>query len=116
MSIVHLPKAVSDPFRGTRREQKAWFLLALPSALGLAGSNIAVADVADDSTSSVATIVVTAQHLNEERPRIYTDTGAYNYKLDSKAIEAQPGGENVQLNQVLLQVPDSAQDSFGQLH
>ena len=27
-----------------------------------------------------------------------------------------PGGSNVQLNQVLLQAPDVAQDSFGQLH
>ena len=63
-----------------------------------------------------ATIVVTAQHLNEERSRIDTDTGATTYKFDSKAIEAEPGGNNVQLNQVMLQLPDAAQDSFGQLH
>ena len=27
-----------------------------------------------------------------------------------------PGGSNMQLNQVLLQAPDVAQDSFGQIH
>ncbi len=76
----------------------------------------APAQVADQASSSIPTIVVTSQHLNEERSRIDTDTGASTYKFDSKAIEAQPGGSNVQLNQVMLQVPDAAQDSFGQLH
>ena len=71
---------------------------------------------ADRASSSIPTIVITAQHLNEERSRIDTDTGASTYKFDSKAIEAEPGGNNVQLNQVMLQLPDAAQDSFGQLH
>ena len=34
----------------------------------------------------------------------------------SKDIEAQPGGDNTLLNQVMLQAPGVAQDSFGQLH
>lgn len=76
----------------------------------------AIAQVGDQASASIPTIVVTSQHLNEERARIDTDTGASTYKFDSKAIEAQPGGSNVQLNQVMLQVPDAAQDSFGQLH
>src|SRR2546430_220394 len=90
--------------------------VAFPIAVGLAGGNVAAAQVADQASSSIPTIVVTAQHLNEERSRIDTDTGASTYKFDSKAIEAQPGGDNVQLNQVMLQVPAAAQDSFGQLH
>lgn len=76
----------------------------------------AIAQVGDQASASIPTIVITSQHLNEERARIDTDTGASTYKFDSKAIEAQPGGNNVQLNQVMLQVPDAAQDSFGQLH
>ena len=84
------------------------FLLAVGSA--------AWAQVANQASSAVPTIVVTAQHLNEERSRIDTDTGASTYSFDSNAIQAQPGGDNVQLNQVMLQVPDAAQDSFGQLH
>jgi outer membrane receptor for ferrienterochelin and colicins len=90
--------------------------VAIPIAVGLANSNAVGAQVADQASSSIPTIVITTQHLNEERSRIDTDTGASTYKFDSKAIEAQPGGNNVQLNQVMLQVPDAAQDSFGQLH
>ena len=36
--------------------------------------------------------------------------------ISAKDIQDQPGGENVPLNSVLLQVPGIAQDSFGQLH
>ncbi len=42
--------------------------------------------------------------------------GASTYTIDSAAIDAAPGGDNVLMNQVMLQVPDAAQDSFGQLH
>src|SRR5690242_3216761 len=81
-----------------------------------AASTTAHAQVADQAGASLPTVVVTAQHLNEERSRIDTQTGASTYTFDATAIQAQPGGDNVQLNQVMLQVPDAAQDSFGQLH
>ncbi len=61
-------------------------------------------------------IQVTAQRLNEARSTIETQTGASTYTIDSQAIAAMPGGENAQLNQVLLQAPDVVQDSFGQIH
>jgi outer membrane receptor for ferrienterochelin and colicins len=64
----------------------------------------------------VATVVVTARRLNEERASIETQIGASAYTIDSGAITAAPGGENQSLNQVLLQMPDVVQDSFGQLH
>src|SRR5690242_20954341 len=80
------------------------------------GSPTTSAQVAEQASAGVPTIVVTAQHLNEERTRIDTSTGASTYSFDSNAIQAAPGGDNVQLNQVMLQVPDAAQDSFGQLH
>ena len=68
------------------------------------------------SDSSMSEIVVSAQKLNEARAGIETQTGASTYTIDSAAIQAMPGGENTQLNQVILQAPDVAQDSFGQLH
>ncbi|MBV9343920.1 MAG: TonB-dependent receptor [Gammaproteobacteria bacterium] len=94
------------------------------SALGrvglAAGSVLAVplvhAQVSQDAGANLPTIVVTAQHLNEERARIDTQTGASTYTFSAQDIEGAPGGENRQLNQVMLQVPDAAQDSFGQLH
>jgi hypothetical protein len=74
----------------------------------------------DQSASPPATgleeVVVTAARLNAERAEIETQTGASTYTIDSAAIAANPGGDNVQLNQVLLQAPDVVQDSFGQIH
>src|SRR5262245_45547537 len=90
---------------------------ALAAAVtALIGSAIADAQVADRAGADIPTIVVTSQHLNEERSRIDTQTGASTYSFDSAAIQSEPGGDNVLLNQVMLQVPDAAQDSFGQLH
>ncbi len=79
-------------------------------------ANVANAQVADQPGANLPTIVVTAQHLNEERSRIDTQTGASTYTFNSSDIQSAPGGDNVQMNQVMLQVPDAAQDSFGQLH
>jgi outer membrane receptor for ferrienterochelin and colicins len=71
---------------------------------------------ASGATDAVATIVVTAQRLNAARAEIETQTGASTYTITNDAIAAAPGGENVGMNQVLLQAPGVVQDSFGQLH
>ena len=49
-------------------------------------------------------------------PNIQTQTGASTYTIDAAAIAATPGGDNTLLNQVILQAPEVAQDSFGQFH
>jgi outer membrane receptor for ferrienterochelin and colicins len=97
----------------TARSNAARTLAA--AALSCAAS-AALAQVADQPGANLPTIVVTAQHLNEERSRIDTQTGASTYSFSADDIQSAPGGDNVQLNQVMLQVPDAAQDSFGQLH
>jgi outer membrane receptor for ferrienterochelin and colicins len=83
-------------------------------------STAATTDASASSSSSapaqVQEIQVTAQHLNDARSTIETQTGASTYTIDSEAIAAMPGGANAQLNQVLLQAPDVVQDSFGQIH
>jgi len=61
-------------------------------------------------------VVVIAQHLNEARNGIQTQTGASIYVINEEAITAAPGGDNQLLNQVIMQAPDVAQDSFGQFH
>src|SRR3984885_5278964 len=61
-------------------------------------------------------VVVIAQHLNEARNGIQTQTGASIYVINEDAITAAPGGDNQLLNQVIMQAPDVAQDSFGQFH
>ncbi|MGO9264773.1 MAG: TonB-dependent receptor [Candidatus Binataceae bacterium] len=83
-------------------------------------STAASADASASSNASASPqlqeIQVTAQRLNEARTSIETQTGASTYTIDNEAIKAMPGGDNQQLNQVLLQAPDVVQDSFGQIH
>jgi outer membrane receptor for ferrienterochelin and colicins len=95
--------------------------LAVASLLFIATSSLGFADPAADPSASsnsptLQEIQVTAQRLNEARSTIETQTGASTYIIDSEAIAAMPGGNNAQLNQVLLQAPDVVQDSFGQIH
>lgn len=87
--------------------------VAAPFAFILTNS-LAVAETID--TSSLPEIVVTAQHLDEGRSRIQTQTGASTYTIDAAAVAATPGGDNTLLNQVIMQAPEVAQDSFGQFH
>ena len=100
-------------------------LIAAASLLFMATSSVGFADPTADPTadpsaspnaSTLQEIQVTAQRLNDARNSIETQTGASTYTIDSEAIAAMPGGENAQLNQVLLQAPDVVQDSFGQIH
>jgi outer membrane receptor for ferrienterochelin and colicins len=98
-------------------------------AMAVAAAAPSIAAAADETPSDAASatpdapvvetlqsVIVTAQRLNEERAGIETQTGASTYTINSAEIDAEPGGQNVQLNQVLLQAPDVVQDSFGQLH
>ena len=60
--------------------------------------------------------MVTAKRLGEARTSIQTQIGASTYTITASDIENAPGGDNTLLNQVILQMPDVAQDSFGQFH
>jgi outer membrane receptor protein involved in Fe transport len=65
---------------------------------------------------NVSEVVVTAERLNQARASIEPQIGASTYTITDHAIQAMPGGTNVELNQVLLQAPGVAQDSYGQIH
>jgi outer membrane receptor for ferrienterochelin and colicins len=65
---------------------------------------------------SVESVTVTAERLNAARDSIQTQLGASTYTVTAEAILAQPGGDNSQLNSVILQMPGVVQDSFGQIH
>ncbi len=81
-------------------------------------SGAARADEADSSAakSDIQNITVTAERLAKTRNEIQTQTGASTYVMSQDAIEALPGGDNLPLNEILLQAPGVAQDSFGQIH
>ncbi len=92
-------------------------LAALIAPVGAsAQTNSASTTASPSSSSTVETVVVTARRLGEARTSIQTQIGASTYTITASDIQNQPGGENTLLNQVILQMPDVAQDSFGQFH
>src|SRR5690242_13862535 len=68
------------------------------------------------SPSVALDLDVIARQLDIARNQIQPNLGASYYEFSRQAIENQPQGDNAPLNQVLLQAPGVAQDSFGQLH
>jgi hypothetical protein len=96
---------------------------AAVAAIAVASSGSISAAWADaDATNSggpvgiLTDVQVSAKRLNEARSSIETQTGASTYTIDAAAIAAVPGGDNTLLNQVIMQSPEVAQDSFGQFH
>jgi outer membrane receptor protein involved in Fe transport len=61
-------------------------------------------------------IDVVSKRLDEARQQIQPDLGASAYRFSPQALETIPQGQDAPLNQVLLQAPGVAQDSFGQIH
>ncbi len=97
------------------------FLVAASSVAAATSSLFAYSAVAQTAAptadaDSLPPIVVTAQHLDEGRSHIQTQTGASTYTINAAAVAATPGGDNTLLNQVVMQAPEVAQDSFGQFH
>ena len=93
------------------------FLLGAASAGALAIASAACAAPPDASSqTTVGEIVVTARRLDTARDTIQPQTGASTYAITNQAIQAMPAGDNAGLNQVVLQAPGVAQDSYGQLH
>jgi outer membrane receptor for ferrienterochelin and colicins len=93
------------------------------AAISIAASaclSVARADTGPDSSpnpvGTLTEVQVTAKRLNEARSTIETQTGASTYTIDAAAVAATPGGDNTLLNEVLMQAPEVAQDSFGQFH
>jgi len=60
-------------------------------------------------------IVVTGR-LDAARASIQPSLGATTYSITNAQIQALPGGENLPLNQILLQLPGVVQDGGGQFH
>src|SRR5258707_10156216 len=111
ISIVYLTSAFASAHAAPVTE-------APGSEAAAVGSEAAAPDPSGSgaSTPDVDEVVVIAQRLNEARNGIQTQTGASIYTINEAAIASQPGGDNQLLNQVIMQAPDVAQDSFGQFH
>ena len=61
-------------------------------------------------------IDVVAKKLDVARQQIQPSLGASSYNFSPQALQTIPQGGNAPLNEVLLQAPGVAQDSFGQIH
>jgi outer membrane receptor protein involved in Fe transport len=100
---------------------RAWLIQASMSTLALAAVPVQAADQppvtgqAGDAAVSVDLDVV-ARRLDTARQQIQPSLGASRYDFSPQALDTIPQGENAPLNQVLLQAPGVAQDSFGQIH
>jgi outer membrane receptor protein involved in Fe transport len=61
-------------------------------------------------------INIDVQRLDRARNGLLPDVGASVYRIGQADVDQLPQGANTPLNQVLLQAPGVANDSFGQLH
>ncbi|KAA1005336.1 TonB-dependent receptor [Paraburkholderia panacisoli] len=94
------------------------------TATGFAsGSSIATTSPGTASSVTVALaesdaidVRVTAQRLDQARNGLSPETGSSVYRITSADIHNMPQGEATPLNQVLLQAPGVAQDSYGMVH
>lgn len=97
--------------------------LASQAAFAEASNSPALTSAADSSaktsgpsTSSHSDIIVTSQKLDAARASIQPSLGATSYTISNETIQALPGGDNQQFNQIILQLPGVVQDGFGQFH
>jgi len=68
------------------------------------------------ASNEASEMQVIAKRLDASRNGLLPETGSSIYRLDQTDIQTLPQGVDTPINQVLLQAPGVAQDSFGQLH
>ncbi|MFM0643106.1 TonB-dependent receptor [Paraburkholderia bryophila] len=66
--------------------------------------------------SDTLDVQVNARRLDRARNGLLPETGSSVYRFSQADIDALPAGQDTPLNQVLLQAPGVASDSYGQLH
>ena len=66
--------------------------------------------------SDTLDVQVNAKRLDRARNGLLPETGSSVYRFSQADINARPAGQDTPLNQVLLQAPGVASDSYGQLH
>ncbi|HET6464471.1 MAG TPA: TonB-dependent receptor, partial [Nitrospiria bacterium] len=67
-------------------------------------------------SSGALELKVVTERLERARNGLLPETGSSIYRFDQKDITLLPEGQQTQVNQVLLQAPGVAQDSYGQVH
>ena len=102
-------------FRGCRRTLAALAVLPMPSLTTLAQTAPPANPGGSEGAVSLDLDII-AKQLDIARNQIQPSLGASVYEFNRQSIETMPQSDNAPLNQVILQAPGVAQDSFGQLH
>ena len=95
---------------------RAALILGVSTIALAAGQAVAQSTPSDTASDAPTEVIIRTKKLDAAQQIIQPDTGVSKYLFPSALIEALPGGDNVGLNQVILQAPGVAQDSYGQLH
>jgi hypothetical protein len=106
---------MSSPLFAGRCRAAALILLPLFSATALAQTPPPAGPPAAQGSVSLDLDII-AKQLDVARGQIQPSLGASVYEFRRDTIDTQPQGDNAPFNQLLLQAPGVAQDSFGQLH
>jgi TonB dependent receptor len=109
-------KGAAMLFAPRGRAKMSAVVISLAAAPAFAESPEQSPQASADAAITLDTIEVISQELNAARLQIQPSLGASTYTLSPEALATIPQGENAPLNQVLLQMPGVAQDSFGQIH
>lgn len=80
------------------------------------GQPPAALDIELGKDAGTLDVTVNAKRLDRARNGLLPEVGASVYRFSQADIATLPQGDNTPLNQVLLQAPGVAYDSFGQLH
>ena len=104
-------------FRATLLSSAA--LMFVAPAIAYAASDPAppaAAPATDDQAKDSGPDIVITGRLDAARASIQPSLGATTYSITNETIQALPGGDNQQLNEILLQLPGVVQDGGGQFH
>ncbi|MDE2420711.1 MAG: TonB-dependent receptor [Gammaproteobacteria bacterium] len=101
----------SSAFATTGESSPAATDSTVTAAISPTNSTAKTTDTVDDALK----VVVKAKRASS-RNNISAETGGSSYHITAKDIASMPQGDSTPLNQVLLQAPGVAQDSFGQVH
>ena len=114
MVLVGLAWLASGPGRASAPDDPPEAGKGPPPTIGI-GNDSEVPPSGGATAIEVPAVRISKQ-LDAARSRLEPSLGATVYKLSRGAIETIPQGDDAPLNQVLLQAPGVAQDSFGQIH
>ena len=107
------------PFAPSAKRKICAFVFVISTAPTLAENGAPAPQLPGDNGATALTadtVEIISEKLDTDRLQIQPSLGASTYYFGSDALQTIPQGENAPLNQVMLQMPGVAQDSFGQVH